>query len=137
MSAGWLDDDGLVTMPSGVTLRGRRIGASVSPADFALVLADGPLPAWSHRRVDWPDFWIPRNRADALAALHEAYGRAQDGERVEVMCLGGRGRTGTALAAIAILDGIPVKNAVGWIREHYNRHAVETPLQRLWLRTVR
>ncbi|TDE00344.1 protein-tyrosine phosphatase family protein [Jiangella asiatica] len=137
MTDGWLDKHGLVTLPSGVILRGRRIGDAVSPADFALVLASGPIPAWPHRRIDWPDFWIPKDRADALDALRGAYRRACDGERVEVTCKGGRGRTGTALAAMAILDGVPATEAVGWIRANYNPHAVETPLQRLWLRSVR
>jgi hypothetical protein len=133
----WEDEVGLVELPSGVRVRGRRIGDAVSPADFALLLADGPVPAWAHRRIRWPDFWVPVDRADALDALHEAHRRALAGERVEVACRGGVGRTGTALAALAILHGVPASGAVAWVREHYNRKAVETPWQRLWLRTVR
>jgi len=33
--------------------------------------------------------------------------------------LGGRGRTGTALACIAILDGVPARQAARYVREHY------------------
>jgi len=135
-STAWLDDIGLVTLPSGVRVRGRRQGDTVSPADFALLLADGPVPAWAHRHIHWPDFWIPINRADALDALREAHRRARAGERVEVTCRGGIGRTGTALVALAILDGLPSKHAVTWIRANYDHSAVETPWQRLWLRTV-
>lgn len=134
--AEWLDDRGVVTLPSGATVRGRPLGADASPADFALVLTDGTMPAWPHRRIRWPDFWIPLDRADALDALHEAHRRAGDGERVEVACRGGRGRTGTALAALAVLDGVPAADAVGWIRAHYHPKAVETPWQRRWLRGV-
>jgi hypothetical protein len=133
----WQDVAGLVELPSGVRVRGRRIGDAVSPADFALLLADGPVPAWAHRRIRWPDFWVPVDRNDALAALHGAHRRALAGERVEVACRGGVGRTGTALAALAILDGAPASEAVAWVREHYNPRAVETPWQRLWLRAVR
>jgi protein-tyrosine phosphatase len=133
----WLDEAGLVTLPTGLRIRGRRIRDTVSPADFALLLADGPVPTWESRRIRWPDFWIPTNRADALDALHEAHRRAQAGDRVEVACLGGIGRTGTALAALAILDGLPAEQAVTWVRANHHHRAVETPWQRWWLRRVR
>jgi protein-tyrosine phosphatase len=132
----WLDETGLVTLPSGVRVRGRRLADMATPADFALVLTEGPAPDWAHRRIRWPDFWVPRNRVDALDALHEAHRRARAGERVEVACRGGLGRTGTALAALAILDGVAPGEAVAWIREHYDHRAVETPWQRRWLRGV-
>jgi hypothetical protein len=135
--AAWLDEIGLVTLPTGPQVRGRRVSDTVSPADFALLLADGPMPTWRSRRLRWPDFWIPSDRADALDALHELHRRAHAGERVEIACRGGIGRTGTALAALAIIDGLPAEQAVGWVREHHHHRAVETPWQRWWLRTIR
>src|SRR5215210_4331528 len=92
---GWADGAGLVVLPSGVRVRGRRIGDAVSPADFALLLADGPAPAWAHRRIRWPDFWVPVNRADALDALHEAHRRALAGSGSRLRAVAGlvaRGR---------------------------------------------
>jgi hypothetical protein len=133
----WLDDTGLVTLPGGARVRGRRLGDPASPADFALILARGPVPAWPHRHVRWPDFGIPANREDALDALHDAHHRARAGERVEVACHGGIGRTGTALAALAILDGLTPSEALIWVRSNYHHRAVETPGQRRWLRTAR
>jgi hypothetical protein len=133
----WTSEAGLLALPSGVRVRGRRLADSVEPADFALVLAAGPEPPWPHRRVDWPDFRVPTDRADALDALREAHRRAVAGERVEVACRGGVGRTGTALAALAVLDGLPPRQAVGWVRNSYHPRAVETPWQRWWLRGVR
>ena len=112
------------------------MGDAACDADFAILLADGAAPAWPHRHVHWPDFRIPITRADALDALHEAHRRAHSGDRVEVTCRGGIGRTGTALAALAIFDGLSTKDAVGWVRANYHPRAVETPWQRLWLRTV-
>lgn len=133
----WRDESGLVTLPSGIRVRGRRMADRVSPADFALVLADGPVPAWPHRRIHWPDFWIPTDRDDALDALREAHRRAQGGDRVEAACRGGVGRTGTALAALAVLDGLDPREALSWVRGNYHHRAVETPWQRRWLRRIR
>ncbi|WP_241249024.1 protein-tyrosine phosphatase family protein [Agrococcus sp. KRD186] len=52
---------------------------------------------------------------------------------MEVACVGGRGRTGTALACIAILDGVPAGSAVAFVREHYHPRAVETLWQRRYV----
>jgi protein-tyrosine phosphatase len=97
------------------------------------LLARDPGPfAWEHRWVVWPDFRTPASTTDAVSALREAHERAAT-ERVEVACGGGVGRTGTALAAIAVLAGVPGPEAVAWVRRHYNRRAVETPWQRRWV----
>ncbi|WP_431729726.1 protein-tyrosine phosphatase family protein [Verrucosispora sp. TAA-831] len=133
---GWATQAGVVALPGGVRVRGRRIADPVTDADFSLLLAPGPTPGWAYRRVRWPDFWIPVDRADALDALREALRRGYAGERVEVACRGGTGRTGTALAALAILDGLPADQAVDWVRAVYRPRAVETPWQRHWLRRL-
>jgi len=52
---------------------------------------------------------------------------------VEVACAGGRGRTGTALACIAVLDGVPADIAVAFVRRYYDSRAVETPQQRRYV----
>ncbi len=132
----WLDQTGLVALPGGPRVRGRRLADPASPADFALLLAAGTPPDWPHRHIRWPDFWVPRDRADALDALREAHRRAYAGQRVEVACRGGIGRTGTALAALVVLDGLSPAEAVDWVRQHYHHRAVETPWQRRWLRHV-
>lgn len=127
---------GVVLLPSGVAVRGRRLSEDLGPADLTLVLGRGPAPPWDHQRLRWPDFWIPVDREVALQSLLDARARARSGRRVEVACRGGVGRTGTALAALAVLDGLPPEEAVGWVRECYHRRAVETPVQRLWLRRL-
>ena len=53
---------------------------------------------------------------------------------VEIACGGGRGRTGTALACLAVLDGVPPTEAVRYVRDHYAPDAVETPWQRRYVR---
>lgn len=45
----------------------------------------------------------------------------------------GAGRTGAALACLAVLDGVPAGDAVAYVREHYDARAVETPWQRRYV----
>lgn len=84
--------------------------------------------------MTWPDFLLPVNPQDArekIKALHE---RAKV-ETVEVACYGGAGRTGTVMACLAILSGVPADEAVAWTRKHYHERAVETPWQRGWVKS--
>lgn len=135
MNAAWEPGTpGLLELPSGRFVRGRGLRRP---------LPDGPLPQfglyllgrrpapveWESRWLRWPDFRLPSDRTDAADALRAVLERAGD-ERVEVACGGGRGRTGTALACIAVLDGVPGGEAVAYVRERYDSHAVETPWQR-------
>ena len=123
----------LIALPSGALVRGRRLDAACRPADFAVLLGAGPAPTWPHARLRWPDFWLPRDDAECCAVLREAYRQALAGQRVEFACRGGVGRTGTALAALAILDGLAPAAALRWVRAGYHPRAVETPWQRRWL----
>jgi hypothetical protein len=130
---------GVVLLPSGRLVRGRAFSRPLpdGPApSFGLYLLGSPPPAqpWASRWVRWPDFRLPRNPADARAALEEAWARAAT-ERVEIACAGGTGRTGTALACLAVLDGVPAERAVAWVRAHYRPRAVETPGQARFVRT--
>ncbi|ETA71008.1 putative-tyrosine phosphatase [Actinospica robiniae DSM 44927] len=103
--------------------------------DFGLYLLGEQPPefTWTARWVRWPDFRLPSDRADALDAIVEAWTRAAH-ERVEVACAGGHGRTGTALACMAVLDGVDPGEAVAYVRAHYDAHAVETPWQKRYVR---
>ena len=96
-----------------------------------MYLLGHPPPAvpWASRWVRWPDFRLPGDPIDAHAALREAWARATT-ERVEIACGGGRGRTGTALACLAVLDGVPPAEATAFVRAGYHPRAVETPWQR-------
>ncbi len=124
---------GVLRLPSGRLVRGR--GRQPLPAgalpQFALYLQGSPPPAvaWPSRWLRWSDWRLPADPAEARQALADLRERAAI-ERVEVACSGGRGRTGTALACLAILDGVPAADAVGYVPRHYNPRAVETPWQR-------
>jgi protein-tyrosine phosphatase len=89
---------------------------------------------WPYRFVDWPDYGLPSDEVDAFTAFVEACQRVREGELVDVACDGGTGRTGTALACIVVLDGIPsASDAIRWVRSpsHYHPWAVEVPEQEL------
>lgn len=94
--------------------------------------APPPVP-WPARWVQWPDGWLPLDHDDARDALIELWRRAE-AQRVEVACSGGRGRTGTALTCLAVLDGVPPQRAVAHVRGRYHRQAVETPWQQRHVR---
>jgi protein-tyrosine phosphatase len=127
---------GLLVLPSGLRVRGRGVRRPMpdgpEPTFAVHLLGDPPPPVpWESRWVHWADMWLPSSMADLRGALAEIRERAPT-ERVEVACAGGRGRTGTSLACLAVLEGVPRAEAVGYVRRHYDRHAVETPWQR-WL----
>jgi hypothetical protein len=131
------DAPGVLLLPSGRKLRGRGLQDPLPEGplpDFGLYLqgAEPPATAWDSCWVRWPDFLLPADDSAAAHALRDAWERAAD-DRVEVACTGGRGRTGTALACIAVLDGVAPREAVAYVRAHYSRHAVETPWQRRYV----
>jgi protein-tyrosine phosphatase len=131
--------EGVVSFPSGRRIRGRGLRHSLPQGpvpDFAVyLLGRRPAPTpWDQRWVRWPDFWLPANHVEAVDALREAWLRAES-ERVEIACMGGHGRTGTALACIAVMDGVPPGQAVSFVRDRYGP-AVETPWQHWYVRHV-
>ncbi|MFC3988514.1 protein-tyrosine phosphatase family protein [Actinoplanes siamensis] len=133
--AGWDPEAaGVLRLPSGRLVRGRGLREpmpSGHPPRFGVYLLGSAPPefGWESRWVRWADFWLPADPSYAKSVLLEALRRA-DRDRVEIACRGGRGRTGTALACLAVLDGVPPAEAVAYVREHYHRGAVETPWQR-------
>ena len=134
MAGGWDPEaQGVLALPSGRLVRGRGLRTPLPegpPPGFGLyLLGRDPEPTpWPSRWLRWPDFRLPPDRAAARDALVEAWERAA-GQRVEIACGGGRGRTGTALACLAVLDGVPPDEAVEFVRRGYRPNAVETRAQ--------
>lgn len=140
---------GAIALPDGTLVRGRGRRQPVpegSAPEYGLYLGLPPAsgrrillrratwqPDWPADRIDWPDFRTPRDGPAAAAAIRHAYLLARSGQRVEVACTGGTGRTGTVIACMAILAGHPADTALAWTREHYRPRAVETPGQRRWI----
>ena len=135
--SGWdADAPGVLALPSGRLVRGRSrrtLPAGPLP-DFGLYLSgrQPPTTPWPARWLRWRDFRLPSDADAARQALVDLWERSAT-ERVEVGCAGGRGRTGTALACLAVLDGVPAGQAVAFVRRQYHRRAVETPGQRRYV----
>jgi hypothetical protein len=129
---------GVLRLPSGRLIRGRGLRQPLPPGPapaFGVYLLGTAPPevAWESRWLRWPDFRLPSDHRYAQEILHEVWDRAGT-ERVEVACAGGRGRTGTALACLAVIDGVPADEAVAFVRRHYHPGAVETPWQKRYVR---
>ncbi len=124
---------GVVVLPSGRRVRGRGVRRPQPPPPlptFGVYLLGRPpgVLGWESRWVRWPDFRLPADPGALRAVLTEAWERSAT-ERVEVACGGGTGRTGTALACLAVLDGVPAGEAVAFVRRAYRPRAVETRRQ--------
>ena len=61
--------------------------------------------------------WSPCQTRVPRGRLADLLDRARHGQRVELGCLGGHGRTGTALAWLAVLAGELPDRAVSWVRK--------------------
>lgn len=101
------------------------------------VLVTGPtaLPRLAARQsytrvsVYWRDQSIPRLGTDFWTELIEDVLASR--RNLMVMCMGGHGRTGTALAILATLLGQVPEGIcpVRWVRDHYCEEAVESDSQ--------
>jgi protein-tyrosine phosphatase len=133
---------GATRFPDGTLVRGRSLRGPLPDGplpDYGLYLV-GRLrrrrrfePGWEADWIAWPDFRPPADPQQAVRAILGAFRRAQEGGRVEVACGGGIGRTGTVLACMATLAGVPTAQAVAWVRANYRTRAVETRRQRAWV----
>src|SRR5438034_744294 len=119
----------IVRFPNGTAVRASSISdrrVDDPERTFGLYLDARWQPTWPAAVVDWEDFGLPENPEVAAQQISEAFGRAQQGGLVKVGCLGGSGRTGTVLACIAVLAGVPTAEAVSWVRAAYRREAETT-----------
>ncbi len=127
-----------VVLPDGTQLTGVSFDpdgpyARVREPDYGLYLDHRWQPPWNHGHIDWPDFGVPADSQAVTTGLTDLLERARSGQRTEIGCLGGHGRTGTALACLAVLAGHPVTGAVAWVRSAYCPRAVETPAQEAFI----
>ncbi|MCW3474018.1 protein-tyrosine phosphatase family protein [Limobrevibacterium gyesilva] len=113
--------------------RDRRIAGgpfdSYAPPAIGVCLEAGSAKApLADLRIDIPDFQPPTEAQLRLGlARLLVLMRQRPDDPVYVGCRAGFGRTGTIIAALAKLAGMP--DPVAWTRAQYHPHAVETAAQ--------
>ena len=125
-----------VCLPDGTCITASPLSARQednSDRDFGVYMDPAWAPSWDAELIDWPDLGLPVDEDMAADQIVAAFTRAKNGEQVEVGCIGGLGRTGTVLACMAILAGVPADQAVQWVRANYDSRAVETLEQTEWV----
>ncbi|MDY5589852.1 MAG: protein-tyrosine phosphatase family protein [Arcanobacterium sp.] len=141
--AAWDLGEGVVEFPSGRRIRGRSWNQPISEyADVSAVLTTASPEEFAARHavgmgrelvyISWPDYRIPRRPQQAIEQLAELLERASS-ERVEITCGGGVGRTGTALAMMAIIDGMKASDAIDLVQTQYNPESATSHAQRGFL----
>lgn len=127
---------GEVRFPDGTIVRGAALADRDRNAgwrDIGLYLDARWAPTWPATVLEWPDLGLPTSETDAIRAIRHAFDHARSGNNVEVGCVAGLGRTGTVLGCMAVLAGVPSTDAVGWVRDRYDRRAVEGSRQEAWV----
>lgn len=122
-------------------LHNRRAG-EVKP-DFGVYLDGGWRPDCLAYHIGCPDRGTPLiSPAQVIEIAREVIRRAKSGERVEVGCVGGHGRTGLMLGAItltAVVDSggkMTGPAAVSYVRTMHCQNAVESREQEWWVDCV-
>jgi hypothetical protein len=129
-----------VTLPGGFivhasSMNNKRQAGDGLP-DWGLYADWGWKPYWRAEHIDWPDFGIPFDDTIALDQILVAVERVQNGDDVEIGCIGGHGRTGTIIAAMRVILGEDADTAIKTVRKEYCSHAIETSEQEWWVEWV-
>ena len=122
--------DGTVVRASGLPSREEN----ATWREYGLYLDPEWQPTWPATLIEWPDYGIPTNPSSAVRQIQSVFLKARSGTHVEIGCLGGTGRTGTVVACMAILAGVPPETAVDWARSVLSPYAIETEEQEQWVR---
>ncbi|MGQ0680392.1 MAG: protein-tyrosine phosphatase family protein [Actinomycetota bacterium] len=104
-------------------------------ASDALIVSSGLACPVSHAGepgliiFPWRDWSVPEDPALLRKVLLWLLDEIQKGKMVEIGCIGGHGRTGTALACLLVLQGVPGKKAIRRVRRDYCELAIESQRQ--------
>lgn len=110
---------------------GRNFADADLPASMRSLRAHLDTAGVDEISLDWPDGGIPPVLPSFWRALVEACAASK--QPLIIHCVGGHGRTGTALAAILIAYSISAGDAVAWVRKYHCKKAIETLCQERYL----
>lgn len=86
-------------------------------------------------QLDWPDYGVISMPREFWVRLLEYLEKNR--LKMVVFCLGGHGRTGTAIAIMMGLAlGYTAEQAINWVRRHYCFSAIETPGQEAYIKRM-
>lgn len=84
--------------------------------------------------IDWPDMGVVTLPCQFWKDLVQYL--ASHKTRLLIFCVGGHGRTGTAIACLLVACGWDSGEAVRWIRHHYCASAIESKAQEAYIREI-
>ena len=118
-----------------ISISGGPFDAMPEGARGLCLEADAARIGEAEWRLDVPDYGVPDDAAlrAVLTEMLAAMRAAPDGA-YHIGCKAGLGRTGTAMACLAILAGPVQGDPVAWLRAAYNAEAIETPAQEDFVR---
>lgn len=107
-----------------------------TPKGFSMKSSEYKLdPDYDEFIVDWADNSPPLLKADFWKDLAEQAVKLEYTD-ISFCCFGGHGRTGTALVAMLIVDGVELVEAIAKVRKEHCDEAVETDSQIRYLQYV-
>jgi hypothetical protein len=83
----------------------------------------------------WHDWGVPENPRQFRRALKWLLEEAGKGMVIEIGCMGGHGRTGSALACLLAHQGLSANQSIDKVRTEYCREAIESKAQIQLVRT--
>jgi hypothetical protein len=84
--------------------------------------------------IDWPDMGAPMLAPEFWLDLYQ-YLKKSKGKML-AFCIGGHGRTGTALACMLVASGWKHRDAKNWIWKNYCKSAIESATQEKYIKSV-
>lgn len=116
---------------------GSCLDPHVRDADIYIGLQDGmenvrqpwTSPAGLSLMFHISDGHAPKNHETFTAMVKWLQSQLIAGKKVHIGCIGGHGRTGTVLAALTRVIDPSITDAIGYVRKHYCKKAVESQKQ--------